>query len=172
MQKITKEEILGILFIILAAVCFWFLARPALASLKETSLQVAAKTIEIDQTQTKLEAVKKLKTEFNVNPDAYRRLQIALPSAANAADIIVQIEALAQSSGVEVSSFVPSAAADSSRGSEFNLSIKGGYSAVANFLKNTENNLQPLGVKSLSLAGGSNASLMSGSLVVEVFTAK
>lgn len=179
-----SEQIGGIIILSLLVIIglIFFIINPQLANLKKNNLQATAKKMESQEKVQKVENLKALQSKFAQSRSTLNKLSVALPKGEKVGEILVQLEVMANKSGVAVISYSPSmimnttdqnqaqnestnqavSANTSSSSSEqiqigtysFNISVEGKYSAIVKFLKNTEVNLRPLKITKAELAGG------------------
>ena len=152
--------------------------KPQLEILKEKNLEAAVKKTDLRTKEQQVENLKELESEIKAAQSTVRKLAIALPKGAEVPEILVQIEAMASSSGLSISDFTPSkeqlidsgkveagiregeGAPEGTKSAEptvdaygFSMSVEGPYSAVVKFLNTLETNLRPIKITQADLTG-------------------
>lgn len=123
---------------------------PSVNNLKDASLKVAAKDNEINLINKKVNDLNTLKSEFTNFQNEVNVLSVAAPTTDQMPEILTQLQALAQKSGLEVNSIQPNTA--SSKSLAVNLSLRGGFPNMLIFLQNLEKNIRIMNIKTVNLA--------------------
>lgn len=149
----NKSNIITIISLIgIVVVGFWG-TYPMITQLKDVNLANRAKAQEITLTESKINNLNTLKTDFQRFQTEVSMLSVVAPTTDQLPEILVQIETMAKKSGLEVSSIQPDKASSSSQ-TDVNLSVKGSFAATLSFLQNLEKNIRPAQVKSLTINSG------------------
>ncbi|MCL5795162.1 MAG: type 4a pilus biogenesis protein PilO [Patescibacteria group bacterium] len=146
----NKNNIITIICLAAILLVGWFLLVPSVENLKNASLKVAAKDNEINAINKKVNDLNTLKSEFNNFQDEVNILSVAAPSTDQMPEILIQLQALAQKSGLEINSIQPNTA--STKSLAVNLGVKGGFPNMLIFLQNLEKNIRIMQVKTVNLA--------------------
>ncbi len=159
MSKLSKRD--SVLLLMIAAIAlvggiYWFYVKPARADLsaKQTASQEAQDRVA--QLQTELQKL----TATAIKPrtaSAFQefRLAKAYPYSEDIPVLILQIEALAKQSGVELGELTPAASTDYAgvTGTPFTLAVTGKFFDVQDFLYRLHNRVSVDGHGSLRIKG-------------------
>jgi len=164
------------LIIILALV--FLVIKPQTKSLRGNNLDVALKKTEFKEKEEKVANLKDLETKISEAESTVKKLAIALPKGIKVGEVLVQLEAMAITSGVTLTAFSPAIESlsreEASEGFSqveaeegltespvqtfgFSVSVNGPYSSIMKFIKAIENNLRPMKIKKAEFGGGDGA---------------
>jgi len=147
----NKSNLISLLCLIGIIVIGVWLTYPLLNQLKNVNLTLAAKNNEVKLMEDKINNLNTLKTDFNKYQTQVKFLAAALPTEDQMPEILVQTEALAKKSGLEVTSIQPGKTVSSGE-TGLNMSTKGSFSSTLDFLQNLEKNARPAQVKSMNIS--------------------
>lgn len=190
------EQVAAILLICIIAIIaiIYLLILPQLKSLRENNLNATVKKIELQEKEQKIDNLKSLEPEIKAKKEIISKLSIALPKNTRVDEILVQISAMASSSGMTLLSFSPSSKQNIASTSteetstpaskeeaiseseiivdqySLNLSVEGSYSSVMGFIYAIESNLRPIKINKADFNAGEGANpLMAVSLEMTLY---
>ncbi len=169
--------------------------NPQLGTLKEKNLEAAVKKTDLRAKEQQVGNLKELESKIKATQSTVKKLAIALPNEAEVAEILVQVQAMASSSGVNITALSPSkeeilasvVAENEEVTTEgdmvsveptvekysFTMSVEGSYDSIMKFLKAVENNLRPVKIIKADLAGGGGGNpTIATSFVMEAYYQK
>lgn len=155
MDKINKKNnqsstIILISILVIAAVAYFFI-NSYISQIKDLNIKLSARSDEITQMQSKIDALNSLKNDFSQNSDKAKKLGLALPSGDQIPEVLVQLETIANSSGLKVSSIMP-AKENAKNALSLSLSLQGEYPGLVSFISSLEKNIRPVNIKTINLA--------------------
>lgn len=153
-MKITERTIVIVLASILVIVAVAiFLVRSTLQQIHTTNISLAARQNEIQNTQTKIDNLKSLKIQFEQSPTEFQRLEVAMPTGEQMPEIIEQIQTLASKSGLTVNSIQPITGIREDTEKPVNLTVRGSFKNLTDFIAASEKNVRPIVMRSVSFVG-------------------
>lgn len=173
MNFLNKTTTIVPLSILVILALGYFVILPMMSSLKEFNLKIAAKDQENSEMGQKISDLNSLKTEFNNAKQDVELLGLALPSSDQVPEILVQLETIANKSGMIISNLQPGKS--SSLGTAFNLTTQGNFSALDLFVNSLEKNLRPIQIKSMNLSSSTNStggSILNVTFSLDIFKVK
>lgn len=167
--------------VIITLVWYMALFRPQSARLNNAHKAYAAATAQASQLQTQVGTLEALVRQVPADTARLGQLHTALPTSADIKDLLTELDALANRTGVQLTSLSPasstsaSGTSTSSSGSGVQtiglpMTVSGSYAGMTSFLTGLENLPRALVVTSISLApsGGDN---VTASLSSKIFYA-
>ncbi len=110
-KKTEQAVALLLLFLIIILGLIWapyIGIKPQLETLKEKNLDVAVKGTDLRAKEEQVENLKELEPKIKAAQSTVKKLAIALPEGEEIPEILVQVESMASSSGLSITSFSPS----------------------------------------------------------------
>jgi len=179
-KKTEQLSAIMLLSVVIIIALIYLVIKPQLQSLKANNLLAASKKVELKSREQEISNLKELGPKIQAAQDTVKKLSVALPEGSKAGELLVQIEAMASVSGLNIAAFSPSkeeaastpavgtkeeaavaAATTGTVSSEptvgkysFVMSVNGPYVSIVSFLKTIEANLRPVKIIRAELSGG------------------
>lgn len=167
----THSPLLPFLMVLICIALGYFIISPKIAEIKSTNTSIAAKDKDTQALQEKIDGLKSLKSKFAVAPDDVNLLKIVTSDSEQMPEIIEQITAIANKSGMLVKSIKPDSRQVAGE-TLLSLQLGGDYLGLISFSENLEKNVRPAGVKSINMSSGlsDNTKTFDATVTISLFT--
>lgn len=150
-NQTNQSSVIILICVLIITSVAYFLINPTLAKIKDSNIKLSAKTNEINEMKTKISSLQTLATDFTSATDQVKKLGLALPTDSDTANVLVQLETMAISSGLQMNSIQPSTQAKKGV-VNMTVSLQGEYTSLVNFITAMEKNLRPIDIKTINIA--------------------
>lgn len=172
--KKDQSAIIALIVIIILAVFFFGVYRQ-INTLHAKKVQVVAKTNEESALSKNITSLQSLSTQLSTNGSDLANLKTAFPDSAKPEEIIVMLNSMATTSGVNITNIQPDQQqgniASTLPAANVTVTVSGDYSAQKKFSGALTNNMRPVLVNSVSLVGQPNNGNISGTYDLGFVTA-
>lgn len=176
-SKNTWALIIVFCLVIIFAISYLVIPR-YLTDVKKLNLDLAVTQEKINKTQQKISDLQSLKTQFEDKKDLVDALNLAMPKSTQLPETIVSLNSLGIESGLTISSIQP-VKTSASNDSNINLTIRGSYDNLKDFLSKLEKNIRPMAVNTFTIAQanstdstGNSSNSLDITLALSVFQIK
>ena len=152
----TLIVVLGILVAVILIIILGVI--PQLNRLKENNIEVAVLKSELKKKEEKLENLKTLAQAIEGQREKTEKIIQALPKGPNTEELLVQLNNIAKTAGVDFQTFAPSEFVEEEveiaeseptlKTLSFEITIQGKYSQITKFVKELANNIRPINTTS------------------------
>lgn len=160
----------------LAIVLFFVLALPAWDRISALATAISEREDLISSRQQIIQRINTLSQQYEERQEDINRITSILPSNKSIPEIVTAIEALAQQSGLSLTSLTASTIGNDDtlqpKRVFVEFGISGAYTAVTTFINSLETNLRIMDIESLNLSGSTRedvANLLEGRIGLEAY---
>lgn len=135
----------------------YFFLRPQLQAYHEKSIRAQALAIDVQTLEDRMAQIEKLEKDFITYRSQLDQLRVAAPPSEDYPELLVQLQTLADRSGVTISSITPGRNVEAVDSVPITLTVRSSFPQMLDFAQRIEKNLRPATVKSVSLIDGTEA---------------
>lgn len=171
MKLLGGQKVIGYVpagAVAVAILAIWFGLVPQFGAIGKTQSEIARLSGEVGNKTREVNALRKLLKDPGATGGTLNLLSLAVPSEPQIPELLIMVQAMATRAGLTLVNATPSA---TPAGTKMDITLKGGYSGMVNFLDILNRNLRPGVVQNFAIISQSNPeqSLVDtvGSLSVE-----
>lgn len=150
-MKESQNSLIIIGSIIVILIVGSFLVYPQFSQIKDLKTQVAAKSQEADQAETKVNNLTALTQEIKSNVDAYSKLKIAMPTEPKIEEAFIMLNTMANNAGVTLGNIQQKTEKQNTGPLVLTVSATGDFNAQIKFVENLRTNSRPIIVTNATL---------------------
>lgn len=148
-------QALVILVVILASALSYFVINPKINNLHQLNNKIQAKEREITASQIRIADLKTMQDKFAQSPGDVQLLDLVIPKDDQFPELIRQLSAMANNSGMIIKSINPDNRSTSQE-TLVSVTLGGDYLSLINFANNVEKNNRLISLKSFVLASSNS----------------
>lgn len=142
------------LALLVALLAVWFVLLPQMRAVSKRQSEIVALQSVVTARGREVDSLKKLTRQGGTVAKTLELLSLAAPAEAQVPELLVMVDTMARRANLTLINATPAAAA---AGTRLDLSVKGSYTGMVDFLDLINRNLRPGTVKNFSIIEGAPA---------------
>lgn len=143
-------SLVSLLAVVLAGLAVWLVMTPALKAIGDTQAEISKLTTETTDLQQQVTTLKNFAKQGNALTQQLAILAIAAPTKGKIPELLMMIQTMAARSGLALVNATPVVSGSNTR---TDITLRGDYPGLVNFLDILNRNIRPGAVKSFSFIG-------------------